>query len=126
MIISPNFENTLRVVAILMLTITFSSCNQKDASSWKNEKVEMKRFTKVKLADYFDEPTEMAIMEDGKVLVIERKGGIQLYSPQTNSTKQIALMPVYSGQEDGLLGIALDPQFNSKPSCLFLLFASRE
>jgi cytochrome c len=42
----------------------------------------MKRFTKVKLADYFDEPTEMAIMDDGKVLVIERKGGIQLYSPQ--------------------------------------------
>jgi len=118
-IVSPDHEHTPYFIAVLLLTITFSACTHKDASSWKNEKVEMKRFTKVKLADYFDEPTEMAIMEDGKVLIIERKGGIQLYLPQTNTTRQIALMPVYRGQEDGLLGLALDPKFSSNHQVYF-------
>ncbi len=80
-IASTNYEYSLYLLAVLIIAVTFSSCTNKDAS-WKNEKVEMKRFTKVKLADYFDEPTEMAIMADGKVLLIERKGGIHLYSPQ--------------------------------------------
>jgi cytochrome c len=88
------------------------SCNG-DTKGWTKEKVEMKRFAKVKLADNFDEPMEMAVMNDGKVLVIERKGAIKLFSPANNSIKKIANMPVYSGQEDGLLGLVLDPQFKS-------------
>jgi cytochrome c len=110
-------DKTNRYFSLLILLAVFCfvlyNCTSQDASSSKEEKVEMKRFTKVKLAEDFDEPTEMAIMNDGKVLVIERKGGLKLFSPQTNSLKQIASMPVYSGQEDGLLGLALDPQFNN-------------
>jgi cytochrome c len=88
------------------------SCDR-DNNAWTKEKVEMKRFVKVKLADNFDEPMEMAIMDDGKVMVIERKGAIKLFSPATNSIKKIAAMPVYTGQEDGLLGVVVDPKFSS-------------
>jgi glucose/arabinose dehydrogenase len=93
------------------------SCHP-DTDAWKNEKVEMKRFVKVKLADNFDEPMEMAIIDDGKVIVIERQGAIKLFSPATNSIKKIAAMPVYTGQEDGLLGVVLDP--NLAATILFI------
>jgi hypothetical protein len=99
-------------VVFCFLSLSMLSCHR-DSDAWKNEKVEMKRFVKVKLADNFDEPMEMAIMDDGKVMVIERKGAIKLFSPATNSIKKIAAMPVYTGQEDGLLGVVLDPQFSS-------------
>ena len=106
--------NTYFILVILfsVLCFGFYNCTSHDDSPLKDEKVEMKRFTKVKLAADFDEPTEMGIMNDGRVLVIERKGGIKLFLPQTNTLKQIGLLPVYNGQEDGLLGLALDPQFN--------------
>jgi cytochrome c len=97
--------------AFLLAGLVFVSYTGLNEGSWKDEKPEVMRFSKVKLADNFDEPMEMAIMDDGKVMVIERKGAIKLYSPETNSIKKIAAMPVYSGQEDGLLGVVLDPQF---------------
>ncbi|MDO1451379.1 PQQ-dependent sugar dehydrogenase [Rhodocytophaga aerolata] len=105
-------------ILIFLFTVAlFSACTTKDYSSsqsasptWKDEKLEMKRFTKVKLAEDFDEPSEIAVTDEGKVILIERKGGIKLYSPHTNTIKQLGNLTVYSGQEDGLLGVALDPQ----------------
>jgi hypothetical protein len=81
--------NTYFILVILfsVLCFGFYNCTSHDDSPLKDEKVEMKRFTKVKLAADFDEPTEMGIMNDGRVLVIERKGGIKLFLPQTNTLK---------------------------------------
>ncbi len=56
---------------------------------------------------------ELAVMDDGKVLFIERKGLIKLYDPVTNSTKEAGKLDVYPEHEDGLLGLAIDPSFNS-------------
>ena len=106
------------LLAFCFMGMSMLSC-QPESDAWKNEKVEMQRFVKVKLADGFDEPMEMAILNDGKVLVIERKGAIKLFSPATNSMKKIAAMPVYSGQEDGLLGVVPDPQFSSNQFIYF-------
>jgi cytochrome c len=100
-------------IPLILLITGLSYCTARDAKSWQNEKVEMKRFAKVQLAEGFDEPMEMAITPEGKVIVVERKGAIKLYSPGANGARQIATLPVYSGQEDGLLGVALDPQYSS-------------
>lgn len=90
----------------------------------KSERVpEENRFTKVILDEKLDEPTEMAVLKDGRVLFVERKGAIKLYSPQTGQTKIIATLPVSTKYnpdkvgkqkeaEDGLLGLALDPNFD--------------
>ncbi|MVM38469.1 carbohydrate-binding protein [Spirosoma sp. HMF3257] len=79
------------------------------------------RFTKVVLAEKLNEPLEMAILPDERVLFIERHGQVQLYSPTTRQVKTIATIPVstkYKDKEgheteaeDGLLGVNLDPNF---------------
>jgi cytochrome c len=103
------------IVSLLLLVfmIAAGSCNTHDSASLLDEKVEMKRFDKVRLSGNFDEPTEIAITEEGKVIIIERKGAIKLYSPTDNLVKELGRLPVFSGLEDGLLGVALDPQYST-------------
>ncbi|GAB3950777.1 hypothetical protein GCM10028805_29510 [Spirosoma harenae] len=79
------------------------------------------RFTKVVLAEKLNEPLEMAILPDERVIFIERHGNVQLYSPTTKQVKTIATIPVstkYKDKEgheteaeDGLLGVNIDPDF---------------
>lgn len=116
---STLFTSTL--LAIFSI-IFFSRCTPQDTSisehtsspsSLKGENVEMKRFSKVKLAENMDEPMEIAITDEGKVIIIERKGTVKLYLPQNHVIKQLGSLSVYNGQEDGLLGVALDPQYNT-------------
>jgi len=73
---------------------------------------EENRFSKVVLADSLDEPTELAIMDDETVLFIQRKGEIKKYDPLSGEVTQINKIDVYHDQEDGLMGLTLDPNFN--------------
>ncbi|MDQ6871826.1 MAG: ThuA domain-containing protein [Gemmatimonadota bacterium] len=78
---------------------------------------EENRFTRVVLAEKLDEPIELAVLPDERVLFIERHGYVNLYSPATGRTRRIATIPVStkyadsSQAEDGLLGLAADPHF---------------
>ncbi len=78
---------------------------------------EENRFTKVVLAQKLDEPVELAVLPDARVLFIERHGFVNLYTPANGRTRRIATIPVStkyadSAQaEDGLLGLAADPNF---------------
>jgi cytochrome c len=78
---------------------------------------EENRFTKVVLAEKLDEPVELAVLTDGRVLFVERHGFVSLYKPATGRVKRIATIPVStkytdsSQAEDGLLGLAADPGF---------------
>lgn len=73
---------------------------------------EENRFTKNVLVEKLDEPTEMAVLDNGKVLFGERKGAVKLYNPKTGKTKLAANVPVYTKFEYGLMGLNLDPNFN--------------
>lgn len=78
---------------------------------------EENRFNKVVLTQGLNEPIELTVLPDGRVLFIERGGRVHLYRPAAESTTQIAALSVstkYSNgedAEDGLLGIAADPNF---------------
>ncbi len=61
--------------------------------------------------DSIKDPMEMAVAKDGRVFWAERAGLIKMYQPTTKTTIQIGQLPVFSGLEDGLLGITLDPKF---------------
>ena len=80
---------------------------------------EENRFTRVVLADKLDEPVELAVLPDLRVLFIERHGYVNLYKPSTGKVTRIATIPVSnkyadsSRAEDGLLGLAIDPHFAS-------------
>lgn len=78
------------------------------------------RFSKVVLGEGLDEPVELVVMNDNRVLFIERKGGVKLYTPQDGKIETIYQLEVshkynnLTGRaeaEDGLLGIGLDPNF---------------
>jgi cytochrome c len=72
---------------------------------------EENRFTKTVLADKFDEPTELVVLDDHRVLFAERKGALKLYDPKTKSVRKIADIPVYTKFEYGLMGLNIDPNF---------------
>lgn len=77
---------------------------------------EANRFTKTVLADHLNEPAELVLLGEGRVLFVERKGAVRLYDP-AGGLRTIAQLDVSttfadgSDAEDGLLGVTLDPGF---------------
>ncbi|MCB0555062.1 MAG: ThuA domain-containing protein [Phaeodactylibacter sp.] len=72
---------------------------------------EESRFVRTILAHQLDEPMELAVLPDGRVLFIERKGLLKMYTPRLEMTTIASYLPVHTEHEDGLLGLALDPDF---------------
>lgn len=70
------------------------------------------QFEKVPLDQNTSAPFAMDIAPDGRVFFTELvRGQIRVYNPKSHTTTTAIEIPVYSGGEDGLLGIALDPNF---------------
>ncbi len=72
---------------------------------------EANRFTKKVFRNNLDEPTEMTILPDGRIMFLERKGKVKLYNPATDSFNVINEFNPYKIFEDGMLGLAADPLF---------------
>jgi cytochrome c len=72
---------------------------------------EENRFNKVVLGYFFNEPTEMTVLPDGRIIFIERKGRVKLYDPAKDSITVINTFNIYSREEDGMMGITKDPNF---------------
>ncbi len=68
-------------------------------------------FEKVSLDGNTNNPMELAVAPDGRVFYIERDGRVRVIKPDTQTTVTAATLSVFTGNEDGLLGIALDPGF---------------
>jgi cytochrome c len=83
---------------------------------------EENRFTKMVLDFNLNEPTEMTILPDGRILFIERKGDVKLYSPQTNKIKVINTIKAWTKEEDGLIGLTADPDF-TKNNFIYLFYS---
>ena len=84
---------------------------------------EENRFNKVVLGSFFDEPTEMDILPDGRIIFLERKGAVKLYDPTMDSITHINTFNVYTKFEDGMLGIAHDPDF-VKNNWLYIYYST--
>jgi len=68
----------------------------------------------------FFEPTEMTIMPNLDILVLQRRGEIMLYKQATQKVTQVGFLKVYFkasvpnvNAEEGMLGLAKDPDFAS-------------
>ena len=69
-------------------------------------------FHKVTLDPHPGEPIGLAVLPDGRVLHTTRPGTVWIHQP--DGTKSVAAqLPVYSHDEEGLLGIAIDPDFDA-------------
>jgi len=91
------------------------------ALDYTKARPEENRFTKVVLEEKLDEPMELSVLGDGRILFIQRKGEIRLYNTKTKQLKTIAKLDVstkytskegkVSEGEDGVLGLSKDPNF---------------
>ncbi len=70
-------------------------------------------FQKVILDATPQDPMQMSIAADGRVFYAERAGKVKMWKPDTRSTVVVGTVAIDEGREDGLLGIALDPNFVS-------------
>jgi len=77
------------------------------------------RFVKTQLAlgDFY-EPTEMTILPNFDILIIQRRGEVLLYKNETHKVKQVGFLNVYYktsipgvNAEEGMLGLAKDPNY---------------
>ncbi|MGH2824950.1 MAG: ThuA domain-containing protein [Thermoleophilaceae bacterium] len=68
-------------------------------------------FEKVALDQNTSDPFELDVAPDGRVFFVERGGDVKIHRPDTQSTVTAGHIDVFTGQENGLLGIALDPAF---------------
>lgn len=80
------------------------------------------RYTRTVLVQGLDEPLGMAILPDNHVLMVERKGGVKIFNSASKSLKTIANFNVFSGIEDGLLGVATHPDFR-KNNWIYFYYA---
>jgi cytochrome c len=101
----------------------------KSKPDWKKAREkkmpESNRFTKVVLGYNFDEPTEMDILPDGRIIFIERKGAVKMYDPEKDSIRVINTFNVWTKFEDGMLGITHDPGFE-KNKWLYIYYSHPE
>lgn len=68
-------------------------------------------FVKNSFANGLYEPMEFDMLPDGRILLIERRGGIKLYDPATDKIRLVAEMDVFQQNEEGLIGLAIDPDW---------------
>jgi len=83
------------------------------------------RLEKTTVASGLTQPMEMAIAPDGTIFLIELAGQIKAIDPSTNIVKPVGQIAVTTAQENGLIGIALDPQF-SKNRWMYLQYSPPE
>ena len=75
------------------------------------------------LAKGLDHPWGLAFLPDGRMLVTERPGRLQLFDRNGNSPRSIGGLPkIHTGGQAGLLGIAVSPTF-AQDRLVYLSFA---
>lgn len=106
---------------LVCLVLGILSCKEQEQKSGDTygfaggSKPDDNRFIPVALTPEgsLDEPMMFQVLDDGTAYIIERKGGLKKFDPRTNTVKLIATIPVFSGNEQGLIGLALDPDFEN-------------
>ena len=65
----------IRILPFLCIAFSISSCKNKvQPGQVHEEQLDSNRLVKIQLASYLDEPMEITITNEGRVLIIERKG----------------------------------------------------
>ncbi|MEW6302261.1 MAG: PQQ-dependent sugar dehydrogenase [Verrucomicrobiota bacterium] len=61
--------------------------------------------------DTLKDPMELAVAPDGRVFFVQRGGELMVWEPAAKQEKLLGKLNVFTGLEDGLLGLTLDPKF---------------
>src|ERR1043165_4535859 len=86
-------KNNRRSLLFILITTALFSCHG-NTPAGNNEKPDDNRFTKVVLTQGFNEPMAMTFLNDGRILIVERKGALKAFDTKTNQVKTITVIPV--------------------------------
>lgn len=115
---------------LILLMLFVACCDSKkpanEHTAWASDTIrpEDNRFIPVTITPpgELDEPMMFQLLRDGTAYIIERKGGFKKFDPVTKTMTLIATIPVFTGNEQGLIGLALDPGFE-RNHWVYLQFA---
>ncbi|WP_291369020.1 MULTISPECIES: PQQ-dependent sugar dehydrogenase [unclassified Acinetobacter] len=118
------FRQHMLTTIILISTSSLTACNAQtdsvnsasksaiETASSKPSTGSVNQAYKLISLAQFNEPWAMASLKDGRLLVTERKGKLQLFDPTTRQKTEVKDLPkVAYGGQGGLGDIALHPQF---------------
>lgn len=98
--------------------------NELDYSLAKTDRVpEENRFSKEVVDFNLNEPMELDEIKGRGIIFVERRGLIKLFDFSTEQTRQVGELDVAYMNEDGLLGIAVDPNF-SENNWLYMFYSA--
>ncbi|MFO1063258.1 MAG: PQQ-dependent sugar dehydrogenase [Pirellulales bacterium] len=80
-------------------------------STCRAEEVELKRFEKTVICGELTQPMELETAPDGRIFLIELIGHLKVIDPVTGKQEIVGKLEVTTAQENGLIGLALDPKF---------------
>lgn len=86
------------------------------------EAYDPKRFEKTEVIGNLNQPMELAIAPDGSLFLIELAGEIKRIDLKKQTQETIGKINVTTEQENGLIGLALDPDF-AKNGWLYLQYS---
>ena len=116
---------SVRTLAVLLSSVLLvtagctggrESATRQEEKSGVMEQEALKRpaessFKKVVLVDETTRPNVLEVAPDGRVFFAERDGAVRVWDPATRSTRMVGHLPVQALHTSGLLGMALDPDF---------------
>lgn len=111
--------NQIPTAAILCLSLTFyglTACHAQNDIPQEQQKqqssAKIQQSYQLSTIAQFNEPWAITSLKDGRLLITERKGKLQLFDPQTKQKVEVKGVPkVAYGGQGGLGDIALHPQF---------------
>jgi cytochrome c len=91
---------------------TVTGAEASDCGEPRQAAPDLDDFELVTIDDDTESPMELAVADDGRVFYVERiTGELNVYNPVNGQVTTAITIPVSSVQENGAMGIALDPNF---------------
>lgn len=101
-----------RLIAWVMLGWMLWGCARREDDPFATVRPEESRFIKITLVERLNEPMELEVLDNLDVLFIERGGKLRKYVAAEGAIEEIGELEVDIKGEDGLLGLAKDPNFH--------------
>lgn len=80
-------------------------------SAVAQQPLQLERFEKTVVVEGLVQPMELDIAPDGLIYLIELGGTLKRIDPNTGDQEVVGTLTVTTAQENGLIGLALDPNF---------------
>lgn len=113
-----------QIVFLVGLIALAVGCRERSRETSAVSKPEDNRFTPVPVTPpgALDEPMMFQVLQDESVLIIERAGALKKWDAVAGTVLTIGRLDVFTQSEQGLVGLALDPNFTSN-GWIYLYYA---